>query len=86
MKPSQLTYAPDSTFSAIPSGGTKSVDGAVTQGQASGKETSRYADSRNLVTETIAAMDLPRISFLRKETKKKTSGLDRAEFIMALAT
>ncbi|CAM9409360.1 unnamed protein product [Scytosiphon promiscuus] len=55
-------------------------------GQANGNETPRYGESRSLVTETIAAMDLPRISFLRKETEKKALGLDLAEFILALAT
>eukprot|EP00903_Cladosiphon_okamuranus_P013183 g12296.t1 len=50
------------------------------------KEAPRHVDSRSLVNETIMTMDLPRITYLHKETTKRQSGLDRIEFVMIMAT
>ena len=44
------------------------------------------AHSGSLEAETMATMDLSRISFLRKETQKRTSGLDLVDFIITMAT
>ncbi len=46
----------------------------------------RHTDPRSLVNETITTMDLPRISFLRREISKRPNGLDRVEFVMTMAT
>lgn len=46
----------------------------------------RHTDSRSLVNEAITTMDLPRISFLRREISKRPTGLDRVEFVMTMAT
>ncbi|CAM9649007.1 unnamed protein product, partial [Ectocarpus sp. 13 AM-2016] len=91
-KPSPLP--PTATFltgvslaeDATPVGGSVSVGARASEARAKQSDGPRYTDSRSLVTETMSAMDLPRISFLRREIQRKASGLDRVEFIMTMAT
>ncbi|CAM9252096.1 unnamed protein product, partial [Laminaria digitata] len=46
----------------------------------------RCSDSRNIITDTLTAMGLPQISFLRKQIRKRKAGLNRIDFVMKMAT